>query len=105
MLEADGAQHERLRCLLPRPVDRTFGTGEPARIGPAIGAHAVILFADLRGHSRISEKLSPRIRYPCWLNISHFSRRLRIRTRSGHDFRSAFPRCSWHRSRCAIVVS
>lgn len=63
VLEADEAQHQKVRrmvrrCLLPQPADRMLGHGE-AHIGPEICTRAVILIADLRGYSRISERLSP----------------------------------------------
>ncbi|HEY3783810.1 MAG TPA: adenylate/guanylate cyclase domain-containing protein [Steroidobacteraceae bacterium] len=63
VLEADGAPHEKVqrmvrRCLLPQSADWTFGKGE-VRAGPEICAHAVILFADLRGYRRISQRLRP----------------------------------------------
>ena len=85
VLEADGAQQEQVRrmvrrWLLPQPSDRTSGRGE-ARIGPDICAHAVILFADLRGYSRVSEQLSPQDLVP--LLNEYFSLLIQIAHQQG----------------------
>jgi adenylate cyclase len=63
VLETDESQHEKVRrmvrrYLLPQPAARMEGKGE-ALVGEEICAHAVILFADLRGYNRISERLTP----------------------------------------------